>query len=157
RTKVTVAVSPCRTTVGTEVARSSNTGHTGAPTSAFTSMLLPCLNSPTTRTRTCSSTSRFLAARSRARRSGRSWRSRAVRARSTACTGAEFVTAAPSDECVVVQVGLVVRHVRLEVVGSVLLGLVHGGLVHRRCVPRRVGHHRVVHRHVHPRGGRPPP
>ena len=43
---------------GTAVATSSNVGHTGAPTSPLTSMLLPCLNSPTTSTRTRSSSSR---------------------------------------------------------------------------------------------------
>ena len=64
--------SECRTTVGTAVATSSSTGQTGALTSAFTSWLLPCLNSPTTSTRTFGSARRLRVWASRAPRSGRS-------------------------------------------------------------------------------------
>ena len=50
---------------------SSSTGQTGADTREFTSWLLPCLNSPTTSTRTAGSASRSLVRPSRAVRSGR--------------------------------------------------------------------------------------
>ena len=72
RTSAAWTVSECRTTVGTAVATSSSTGQTGALTSAFTSWLLPCLNSPTTSTRTLGSTRRLRVWASRAPRSARS-------------------------------------------------------------------------------------
>ena len=44
-------VSACWTKVGTVVVMSSPTAQTGALSNALTSWLLPCLNSPATRTR----------------------------------------------------------------------------------------------------------
>lgn len=55
--------------VGTLVAMSSSIGHTGALTMALTSLLLPCLNSPMTMTRTLGSTSRSWVWSSRCTRS----------------------------------------------------------------------------------------
>ena len=60
-----------RMRVGTDVATSSSTGHTAAFRMALTSELLPCLNSPTTITRTAGSTSRSLVRFSRRARSSR--------------------------------------------------------------------------------------
>ena len=71
RTSATDGVSACRTMVTTDVATSSSTGHTGADTREFTSWLLPCLNSPTTSTRTAGSFSRSVVRPRRAVRSGR--------------------------------------------------------------------------------------
>ncbi len=51
--------------VGTAVAMSSSTGHTGALTSALISWLLPCLNSPTTMTRMLGSSRRRFVCSSR--------------------------------------------------------------------------------------------
>ena len=59
------------TEVGTLVAMSSSTGHAGAFTRALMSLLLPCLNSPTTMTRTSGSSSRARVCSSRFARSAR--------------------------------------------------------------------------------------
>ena len=72
RTSVTAVSGVLDHASGTAVAMSSSTGQTGALTSALTSWLLPCLNSPTTSTRTFGSASRCAGGCSRAPRSGRS-------------------------------------------------------------------------------------
>ena len=73
--EVTVASSwsAQRTSVGTAVARSSSTGQTSNPSRAFTSALLPILNSPAMTMRTAGSLSRPFVSASRDARSGR-WR-----------------------------------------------------------------------------------
>jgi len=70
------------------VATSSATGQTGAPTSALTSELLPCLGSPTTSTRTRGSALRARAWSSRRCRSGRSHACARATARSSTCPDA---------------------------------------------------------------------
>src|SRR5919199_558988 len=86
RTRLARGASPARTTVGTTVATSSATGHTGAPTRPLTSELLPCFGSPTTRTRTRGSVLRARAWSSRRCRSGRPQTSASAPARSSSCT-----------------------------------------------------------------------
>src|SRR4051794_22472444 len=83
---------PPRTTTGTRVATSSETGQTGAPTRALTRELLPCFGSPTTRTRTAGSATRLRTCVSRRCRSGRSHAAASAIARSTNSLGAATVT-----------------------------------------------------------------
>src|SRR5919112_2097433 len=96
RTRLARGASPARTSVGTTVATSSATGQTGAPTRPFTSELLPCLGSPTTRTRTRGSALRARAWSSRRCRSGRPQTSASAPARSSSCadvpTGTHLLT-----------------------------------------------------------------
>lgn len=70
RTSAADGVSACWTKVGTVVVMSSPTAQTGALSNALTSWLLPCLDSPTTRTRNFGSSCCARFSRSRASRSG---------------------------------------------------------------------------------------
>ena len=65
--------SPKRMAVGTAVAMSSSTGHTGALRRAFTRDDLPCLNSPMTNTWNAGSERRLWVVASRDDRSGRAY------------------------------------------------------------------------------------
>ena len=75
--------SPKRMAVGTAVAMSSSTGHTGALSRAFTRDDLPCLNSPITNTWKAGSARRLRVTARRVDRSGRAYAFVACRPRST--------------------------------------------------------------------------